>query len=549
MSSSPHPIESVAPAVLRVAVLLDLHRISAGDIQLLDGLKDARNIRLTAVLLPRAPAGWSGISRLANMLLRIHSFLDRRLSGEHSSARQLELLLAGLPPEVLLLTRPSQATDDLLNLNLDVIAALHPLADMLSYAHFARYGVWWLGATPVTAAAANYLSELRAAIDDSGPITEGLWMATAAAPEPRAVAFGSARLISNVSVVRNRRIMEPVRRALMLSWLQRLQQCGSKSVHPQNASDLADLRSSSCVSAASAAFPALAAGITRAGVRKLRNRLQPRRWEERYTVGLRARGPNPDSFSDLTGYQWLPMRTGHWVADPFLVTAHARDFLFMEEMDEAKGRARIVCGEVDSRGAVDALQPVLERPHHLSYPHVFTHGDEIFMIPESGSVGRVELYRATSFPSAWELVRVLFEGRAFDTSMHYDGDNFWFFTSLIEDDSAQASELRLYRSDRLDGDWIEHPCNPICCDVRYSRMAGRIIRFGSQLLRPAQDCGVSYGGSMSFRKIDVLTESHYQESNFVVLSLRQPFNMVGPHTYDQTACTEVIDGRRFVARE
>jgi hypothetical protein len=340
-------------------------------------------------------------------------------------------------------------------------------------------------------------------------------------------------------VTRNRAALEPLRCGMLLSALRRLRRDGADGL-------------TSTAEAASGAPPrggvALAAGVSAAALRKLYRRLRPARDFQQYTIGIRARRPEADSFADLRGYQWLPMRPGAWVADPFVLTVAGRDVLFMEEMVEANRRARIVCAEIDGRGRVGASEPVLERPHHLSYPYVFTHGGDVFMIPESGDAGRVELYRARSFPMEWELVRVLHEGAAFDTSMYHDGENFWFFTSLIQDDAALGSQLMLFRSERLDGDWVAHPQNPVCCDVRFARGAGRIIRAGAQLLRPAQDCSISYGGSMSFRTIEVLTDSRYQESTRVALSLRDSLGMVGPHTYDQSSLNEVIDGRVLFAQ-
>jgi len=50
------------------------------------------------------------------------------------------------------------------------------------------------------------------------------------------------------------------------------------------------------------------------------------------------------------------------------------ELLYMEDFDEARKKGRIVCGEVDARGRVSAVQPVLERSYHLAYPCIFEHG-------------------------------------------------------------------------------------------------------------------------------------------------------------------------------
>ncbi len=527
------------PARLRVALIVAADEFTAADAELLAAIEASPDVQLLAlVTAPRlrhteVPAPSAAVSR-------VQRALDRSVSGERSGPETLEAGVARLtsPPGITRHGGTGALPAQFLALELDIIVALSPTEGLLRYAGAARFGIWWFGATSSADPQRDYLDQLWATIG-TGPVGETLWWAAPGNSQVVAIQSASARLRSNVSVARNRAALEPLRRGMLLSALRRLRRSGAGA--------LAGTVEAAC-GAPTGGGVALAAAVSAAALRKLHRRLRPLRDFQQYTVGVRARRPAADSFADLGGYQWLPMRPGTWVADPFVLTVAGRDVLFMEEMVEANRRARIVCAEIDGLGRVGESEPVLERPHHLSYPYVFTHGGDVFMIPESGDAGRVELYRARSFPTGWELVRVLHEGAAFDTSMYHDGENFWFFTSLIQDDAALGSQLMLFRSGRLDGDWVAHPQNPVCCDVRFARGAGRIIRAGGQLLRPAQDCSISYGGSMSFRAIEVLTESRYRESTRVSLSLLDSLGMVGPHTYDQSSLTEVIDGRVLFAQ-
>ena len=62
---------------------------------------------------------------------------------------------------------------------------------------------------------------------------------------------------------------------------------------------------------------------------------------------------------------------------------------------------------------------MLERDHHLSYPFVFEHEGVVYMLPERGEAGRVELHRAVAFPDEWRLDRVLLDGlTAVDATLH-----------------------------------------------------------------------------------------------------------------------------------
>ncbi len=437
---------------------------------------------------------------------------------------------------------PPVSVPDLEELGLDVVIALQPFDGLRQYATAARYGVWWFAAAPSEDPSASEARHLCSALGRA-PAAESLWFSCGAAPQ--VLDFASARPRSDLFVAKNLEALVPVRCELLLAALRRVRHGGIGAAPSRTYPEVTESASAGPARAVGSAT--LLGEVARTLVKKLYGRVRPTPWKEQYSVALRPRGPREGSYASVEDYAWLALQTGSWIADPFLATRDGRDYLFVEQMIDADGRARLVCTEIDSQGRTGAFEPVLQRPYHLSYPHVFAHQGEFFMIPESGIAGKVELYRARSFPLTWELVRVLYQGRAFDTSVHHDGEQFWFFTSIIADQFALASQLMLFRSNRLDGDWIGHPANPVCSDVRFARGAGRIFRSGELLLRPAQDCSISYGGSMSFRTIDVLSESAYRESPRAAISLAKT-GMVGPHTYDRSDLHEVIDGRLLVPR-
>ena len=60
---------------------------------------------------------------------------------------------------------------------------------------------------------------------------------------------------------------------------------------------------------------------------------------------------------------------------------------------------------------------VLREPFHLSFPHVFSFDDEVFMVPETLGAGAVRLYRAIDFPDRWELAGELVRGDFADPAL------------------------------------------------------------------------------------------------------------------------------------
>jgi hypothetical protein len=215
----------------------------------------------------------------------------------------------------------------------------------------------------------------------------------------------------------------------------------------------------------------------------------------------------------------------------------------MEEFDPHSVLGRIVCAELDETGRVVEVRPALERPYHLSYPHVFEHDGEYFMIPESGFNGTVELYHAVGFPFEWELVKVLFRGPAFDTTVVHRHGRFWFFVTLVADPDGYAAQLLLFSSSTLCGDWVMHPSNPITNDARYARGAGRFVQIGDCLVRPAQDCSIAYGRSINLRAVTALDEQVYAETAFGVIGPASIRSASGVHTYSEAGLLEAIDYR------
>jgi hypothetical protein len=241
---------------------------------------------------------------------------------------------------------------------------------------------------------------------------------------------------------------------------------------------------------------------------------------------------------------------GSQFADPFLLEHERGTYLFIEDVDPTTGKGAISYVRVDERGTpVGPPARALERDYHLSYPFVFRHEGQIFMLPESSANRTVELYRAVDFPSRWKLEHVLFEDIfAVDATLLEGPERLWLFVCVAEPGGLPTDELHLYSASNLTGPWTPHPENPIVSDVRSARPAGRIFRHGEQLIRPAQDCSVAYGFAVVLNRIDVLTPSDYHETPIGRIDPTWSRGLSATHTYNFTETLEVIDGKRSVLR-
>src|SRR5262245_1013724 len=108
-------------------------------------------------------------------------------------------------------------------------------------------------------------------------------------------------------------------------------------------------------------------------------------------------------------FRFLPVHRDRFYADPILFTAAGRHALFFEDYRYSARKAVISTCTLSADGSFGEVRTCLERRHHLSYPFVFDWQDNVFMVPESGDAGRLEIYRSVEFPWRWEL-----EGRLLD---------------------------------------------------------------------------------------------------------------------------------------
>jgi hypothetical protein len=227
-----------------------------------------------------------------------------------------------------------------------------------------------------------------------------------------------------------------------------------------------------------------------------------------------------------------------YVADPFPFRHHGRDYIFLELYPYATNKGCIAVVEVGQHGVIGEPRIVLEEPHHLSYPFVFERDGRILMLPEGGASGNVDLYEAVEFPWRWERVARLAEGiEIYDTTPLEREDGIWFFGSLRSHRSSTWDILGLYHAGGLTGAWTPHAGNPVLIDATLSRPAGAFIRVGDHTLRPVQNGGRSYGGGLTFCRLDALTETTFEQTPIG----RICSGRFGCHTYNRSAGLEVID--------
>ncbi len=284
--------------------------------------------------------------------------------------------------------------------------------------------------------------------------------------------------------------------------------------------------------------------FARVAARTLRRRDEMWHWQ----IGLRRskqplyRRPESVAAAQIT---WLDSPRGKFWADPFLIERDGATWMFFENYDYAEKRAVVDCGRIEDGRLVD-VRTVLDRPEHLSFPHVFEHDGTVWMIPESEQAGAVNLYRAARFPDHWVLERTLLDIRAVDPVPFVHRNRWHMFVSPIVVD-GQVPFTLLFTAPHLLGPWTLHPAGCISSDVRFARGAGAIIHDGERLIRVNQECADGYGHSICFSEIELGDET-YEAKPYAQLLPEALGDIGGVHTYNRLGDWEVIDGRRLLPR-
>ncbi|MZQ85524.1 family 43 glycosylhydrolase [Paenibacillus sp. 5J-6] len=196
-----------------------------------------------------------------------------------------------------------------------------------------------------------------------------------------------------------------------------------------------------------------------------------------------------------------------FVADPFVVSNGLNYYLFFEVLNKQSERGEIAVAVSADGEKWQYDRVVLKENFHLSYPYVFAHENDYYMLPESSEAGGVFLYKSNQFPYNWERGKQLLAGSFVDPTLFHHNQKWWMFVG-----SKDGRNLYLFYSDRIDGEWVEHPYNPIVRNNSHiSRPAGKVVSHEGDIYRFTQDGVPSYGKLVKAARITKLSETEYEE--------------------------------------
>ena len=262
-------------------------------------------------------------------------------------------------------------------------------------------------------------------------------------------------------------------------------------------------------------------------------------------------GPDLWSTRTLAGTSWnvIPDPGFRFYADPFPFAHEGRTFVFLEDLDHRSGKALISVVPFDEHGPSGPARPVLEEPWHLSYPFVFAHAGQVWMIPESVGNRSITLYRADPFPDRWVREETLVSDiEASDATLIHHGGCFWMLAATRDGAGSWSDTLSIFSAPDIRGPWQGHPLNPVLVDQGTARPAGAMVVRDGKLWRPVQDCTSGYGTGIGLAEVVRLDHERFEQSIHAVLRAEPNWPGRRFHTLNRVGQLECIDGSAYSPR-
>lgn len=234
-----------------------------------------------------------------------------------------------------------------------------------------------------------------------------------------------------------------------------------------------------------------------------------------------------------------------FLADPFFIYEKDKYYLFFEHQKNKPG------ADISLMVSDDGLHykfkgSVLDETFHLSYPQVFKHEDDFYMIPESQGAQNVLLYKSYNFPYDWRVKDTLLKNIKLKDPTIYLSDD---YNILLGSDDEM--NLHLYHADSLLGKWSAHENKTVMMGTE-ARPGGRFIEMEDNIYIPIQNSTKGYGYGLSLYKFEY-NDGDYKINRTFPLHLKanpaiQAFN-AGMHHLDFQKVKDkyyaVYDGNTF----
>lgn len=263
-----------------------------------------------------------------------------------------------------------------------------------------------------------------------------------------------------------------------------------------------------------------------------------------YRVAFRKKGKHALLTDAVTPFKAIKNNWRYWVADPFVFEHNGETYIFAELFDYLRRRGVIGYSKLKANGSFSSWKEIIIESYHMSYPQIFEHDGEIYIVPETGSGRTLDMYRAVDFPDKWEKSVNLVKDVVFaDTTLLNRGGKLYALACDME--RTKNSELVLFGVNE-NMKLCPTALGCVVNDSATARAAGKMFEYGGKLIRVSQDCSEEYGKCLNFLEVDSDFASYYREKTVKIVDVKN-LNIIGiknplrVHTYNSSENYEVID--------
>ena len=225
-------------------------------------------------------------------------------------------------------------------------------------------------------------------------------------------------------------------------------------------------------------------------------------------------------------------------ADPFVVEYGGKTAIFVELMDYRYGWGTIGVFTIKGR-KISPVREIIREPYHMSFPNVFEHDGELYMMPETYSAGDVHLYKCVSFPGKWEKMAPLIRGVNLVDHAVLQKDGLTYVVSFdinIGKSRVFLLDLHKFKLEEI------YPKGGFCSE----RPGGTFYAINGRIRRVIQDCHECYGDFIRIYEVGTFSTERFEETQVKViktsdLPLDCRYNFEHIHQYSVSENYEVVD--------
>lgn len=104
-----------------------------------------------------------------------------------------------------------------------------------------------------------------------------------------------------------------------------------------------------------------------------------------YRAAFRKKGGHALLDDEAVPFRAIKNNLRYWVADPFVFERDGETYIFAELFDYLRRRGVIGYSKLKANGSFSSWKEIIVEPYHMSYPQIFEHDGEIYIVPETGS--------------------------------------------------------------------------------------------------------------------------------------------------------------------